>query len=662
MFFSCSEAAARAETEALQEEAARREAELMQQSADLQLAVAAAGEPCDDNDDLFILNSVLPPAQELATDLPQESVQSEAKRLLEAETCAVADLKGAVTVHDSVASVVAVMKDRLAQKGAAHVVSVLVDPVIDSPLTEQTLHELQAGLPPTGAGTGTVVVSVLCGHTVQHLSKVTSSLIREMPEAAVFDTKLVSQLARGVSRYVSCRGLARRGTDEYCLTAVVPAPVVVMQPKKRARKMSMEIPHVLMDMPRKATIEDAVSLKCNGECVFMQNMKPEDRAAQLSMDPVHEGENFHDRLAKMNEQDSSDGSGEEPEPVTSTTVAQGSEAEAEAEQEQPCMQPRVCRVFGFARPKAFYTKVVQQVLQTRPGHTVLIVQSTGSPNAWLAARALGVTDVHVVYVGVSEHQIWHGRSVAHKMFRDERLARMDATMLPDAGSNLQNKLQYIRASRSMHDSEDPFDDPWQVAVSPEEHFAGVDVPRYSVSQITERLVDECSRVGVQVLPSSIESSCKGVFTVNCLEEGCVLAVSALYFSRVGFLKTFLQQEGARRYHDRLVVLQGTTRDGEPQDLYAVLLGYAGELMHSAHQEGKPVTSNPPNVVLEIKPRAGFNRGLLQLTVRTFNGCGVKANGELLLDYGPYFDVAMPFGPREAGVRFILVCMRVGPCM
>ena len=655
LWLFCPQAEARADVEAMQAQASLREAALAERDAELARAAQHA-EEAEDADDLFFLPPVSQPVAECEGDFPQEAVQSEARKLHDAEQRALEVLKGAVTCHESTASLAAILTSRLEQKGAAHSVSVLIDPVLDSPAVEHALADMKKAVPAPGNGAGTVVVAILCGHTVQHVSKASGLLMRELPEAAVFDTKLVSHMHRGVSRYVSCRGLARRGTDEWAVTGVSPPPAATTRPSKKVRrKMSMEIPHVVSDMPFKAAAQDSVNEKCDGTCAYMTRLPPDARDAQIKADQqpaVEAGSlaSFKERVARMNDAgESSEGSGEETEPVQpqqpEKKESDDEQKGAKAEEGHPSP---ACRVFPFARPQAFYVKLFRELLQTRPGHTLLIVQGTGSPNAWMAARDLGITDVHVACIGVSPHQAWHGRSVAHACFRDAILANTNEHHKPDvdAGANLQNKLQYIQAV--VKDATDPVDDPWQVAVDPDEPFSGVDVVQQPVAKITERLQDECGRAGVQVRTSTVAPGCQGVFAVNALPEGHVLGAPALFFTRIGFLKAFLQQAGARKYHDRLVVLKGLTRDGEQHDAYAVLLGHAGEIMHSARREGRTREASPPNVVLQAVPRAGFNAGLLQLTVRTFNGCGIAAQGELLMDYGLFFDLALPFGPREAG--------------
>ncbi len=271
-----------------------------------------------------------------------------------------------------------------------------------------------------------------------------------------------------------------------------------------------------------------------------------------------------------------------------------------------------------------------------------MVQTTGCPNAYLAAVDLGVNHICVLVDRPPPHQLWHGEEVAGEFFLTRAMASLKVSP-DDSLPTLQSSLQFITvmapADRAM-----AFD-PWDVpAHFDDDPLAGLDLVHKSTQQFEGLTDKECRSVGLALEASRAYPSFKGrsVFTTVRRADGhCLQPVSALYFSTREFLLQFLSKAGNGRYADRLVQCSGVSRDGLETPVFAVLLGVAGELLH--HEALGHTSAGHPNVSIEVNPSAGFNTGFLSLYVKTHNQCGVAPGQELLLDYGSTFDLALPLG-------------------
>ena len=426
---------------------------------------------------------------------------------------------------------------------------------------------------------------------------------------------------------------------------------------------SVTMPHVISGMPRRALPEDHCHLKCSGRCAFFgESMDPEARQENMKK---QQAPSENSALAAVNSMlhlmGSSDSDNSDDEEATKKQAEAKEAAKEENEvakkeaQDVSVKADTLHRVFTFARPVSSYSKVWREALVARPGHTVIIVQSTGSPNSWIAVRALGVTDIHVIQPRVPEHQLWHGLEVARDRFFQESMPATTAMAAAPAvphGVTMQTQLQYISAGPC--EEAGLFQtDPWEVHVSLESPTSGLDLVHTSVSALDSRLAWELAKHSLLFKTSSVSPMHLGIFTAVALQDSFAIPVSAVLFSRVGFLKQFLTKPGGQRFYDRLVCCQGIFHEGEATPLYAVLTGFGGELMHGPQHDHCNGGAKPANLKLSYDARVGFTAGFLSVTVCTHNRAGIAPGSELLLDYGDFFNMSVPFGARQQTINEVL---------
>ena len=289
----------------------------------------------------------------------------------------------------------------------------------------------------------------------------------------------------------------------------------------------------------------------------------------------------------------------------------------------PCQSSILCtrvysEVWTYARPTEFYTKIYREVMSILPGGTLLVVQTSGSPNAYLAALQLGVTEVKVLVDRPPAHQIFHGDLVTRDYFLQSALTTHGVQLPTVPVPTLQTHLQLISAQVPDAPAHvlsviDPWDVPSKVDSDP---YAGLDLVHKNITPFADLVMSEARANRLTVEASRAHPSSVGVFTTTRLLDGACFPLPCLVFSTQPFVKQFLRKHG--KYSDRVVVCTGVQRHGEECPLFAVLLGFAGEIIHS------PV----PNTELQVHPVTGFNYGFLTLTVKTKNKVGVAPGQDL----------------------------------
>ena len=116
----------------------------------------------------------------------------------------------------------------------------------------------------------------------------------------------------------------------------------------------------------------------------------------------------------------------------------------------------------------------------------------------------------------------------------------------------------------------------------------------------------------------------------------VCPVAALYFTSEEKIHALLKRPGFAKYANGLVRINGVLRHGQSTPIFAVLVGVVREINHASGDA-------KANVKLVVDASAGFNTGLLQLRVCGPGKRGLGANKELLLDYGPSYNLSIPLG-------------------
>ena len=345
--------------------------------------------------------------------------------------------------------------------------------------------------------------------------------------------------------------------------------------------------------------------------------------------------------------DSSSGeSSEEDEEEAKPT--EGEENKEEAVQDHDPTVRKPSKVFACARGVAAYRNILLDFMGVKPGHTVVLISNTGSPNPITAILASGVETFHTVVPEktVREHTQWHSKQILLERITEIELQRYASTPESDMAKptgTMQSHFQYMKVAVGWTDDDCKFD-PWQVEVHPEDsQLAGLDLMSTPMAALQHQTESQLQANRLLLKPSSVSAAHQGVFTTGRLEEGARIPVTALMFSRQSFLRAFLERH---EWYDRIGLCDEMYHEGAPSKVFFVFFGIAGEIMHAPAFRGRSAGASFCNVRLVANPRAGFNKNMLYLEVKTFNQCGIAPGTELLLDYGDRFDLSVPFGVRR----------------
>lgn len=317
------------------------------------------------------------------------------------------------------------------------------------------------------------------------------------PGAAIYDTKLTSSENRAMPVSTSSRKRPREGPSDWLVLAVQPHPDSVdSESKQRLSKLTGSVPYIISDMPKRASRKDRTWVTCTGNCAFRRD-KPD---------------------------------------------AEASEAEAEGEADSALLQDsdddhsnsnsRKHTVWSFARPVDYYTKVFRQACFSGSVGSVLIIQTTGCPNSYLAAFEVGIPNIIVFSDRPHAHQLWHGEVCAQEFFQERamKLLGLDQGVTPV--ESLQTILQYIEVSvpANMECHLDAWDMPVQLQ---HDACAGLDMVHRKTSQFTRLSQEQCEKAGLKLDRTSVSPALnnQGVFSTTKLDEGKeICSATVLLFS------------------------------------------------------------------------------------------------------------------------------------
>ena len=346
--------------------------------------------------------------------------------------------------------------------------------------------------------------------------------------------------------------------------------------------------------------------------------------------------------------DSSSGESSEEEEEEEAKPTEVEEKKEEAGEDHDPTVRKPSKVFACARGVAAYRNILLDLMGVKPGHTVVLISNTGSPNPLTAILDLGVETFHTVVPErtVREHTQWHSTQILIERVTENELQRYASTPESDMAKptgTMQTHFQYMKVAVSGTDDDCKFD-PWQVEVHPEDsQLAGLDLMSTPMAVLQHQLESQLQANRLLLKPSSVSAAHRGIFTTGRLEEGARIPASALMFSRQSFLRAFLERH---EWYDRIGLCDEMYHEGALSKVFCVFFGIAGEIMHAPPFRGRTAGASFCNVRLVANPRAGFNRDMLHLEVKTFNQCGIAPGTELLLDYGDRFDLSVPFGIRR----------------
>lgn len=249
--------------------------------------------------------------------------------------------------------------------------------------------------------------------------------------------------------------------QDWALTAVFPppCPLEINGKKHLSRKPVQDFPYCVNSFPKKAGPEDLISFRCLGGCKF-QGPPSKPCEEDLQTEGVATGDGS-DNEAEQPQVPPADG-GAAPAAVTAGTG------------------------WTFARPVQYYCKVLKEVMMASPSGTLVILTSTGCPNAAKAAAAVGFSDTRVLANRIPLHQQWHGDDLLKQHFLNEALQKAAP---PVHCRTLLTSLQCITAS--VENPRGLAYDPWEICVDLDAcQCAGLDLVYKSLQPLAAVSRDE----------------------------------------------------------------------------------------------------------------------------------------------------------------------------
>ena len=198
-----------------------------------------------------------------------------------------------------------------------------------------------------------VVVAILAGPDMGTMVAASTKLAEVLPSSVMFDIKCTSGSRLGMNeRAAKAQTIVR----DWLLLSVQPAP---------SEASRAQVPHMVTDMPRPSRNSwvHMGNLRCDGTCEFMKTH----RSKSLN-DPDHQ-------------------------PVSEDVDDEQYTTELAAllDDESDAQPGKAQRMFTFARPVEYYSKVLSVLSGLGRVDTMLVIQTTGCPSCALAgARPLAL--------------------------------------------------------------------------------------------------------------------------------------------------------------------------------------------------------------------------------------------------------------------------------
>ena len=293
-------------------------------------------------------------------------------------------------------------------------------------------------------------------------------------------------------------------------------------------------------------------------------------------------------------------------------------------------EEHIVELWPFAFATSFWISVLSALGQGDKAQVVAVLSPSAHPGPWVAARKMAL-DVFVLTRRQNAHARQHGLQLGESLRKRE--------LAPDAPPAAEKRKR----------QDAPFQSILGAVVGDQQVLEAYDVSTGAewVDGINKCLsgdaLDACAGRLVAEQLDKLElkithmdpTTGRGLETTKFMRDGDTFPASSLFFDAEAVLVAWLRQHGSsnQKYQDRIVKLNGVMKNGAPQTVWAVLVGAAQYL------NGYVGIRPRPNAKLQFTPGGGFNEGALQVVISTRNGAGVAKGTQLLLDYGPDFDMA-----------------------
>ena len=311
------------------------------------------------------------------------------------------------------------------------------------------------------------------------------------------------------------------------------------------------------------------------------------------------------------------------------------DAVREGEEKIACEGPkkkRLVNIFPFARPVAFYKRILNDVMKAGSLTHLVVLTRTAHPGVFIAGLESRLEVV--AFVGAKPHSIGHGQDLLQKL----------ATM------RVMNKAQTMTTTKHVK----------RVCASGLS-FINLQAPQEQTIRMKDIVpVGASWRAGFNKNPMDLEEkvlallqldleehdlyiakatdNTMSLFTRVSRKEGdLVCSLRSLLFDTLGRLESFLSTSGNKFLGERLLKISGCLLDeGETgSDVYAVLVGCGRYLKHFLG-----VRKGGPNVEMVVDPSQGACDKFLSLVVKTRNNAGIAAKTQVVANFGADWDASV----------------------
>ena len=323
---------------------------------------------------------------------------------------------------------------------------------------------------------------------------------------------------------------------------------------------------------------------------------------------------------------------EEADEVEGENTEETAEAILQAAQGTPSNQKKkkdyVVDLWPHAGPASHYVMLWRDIGKVAEGAVCVIFTTSAHPSPYLAALSLSARPI-VYAERLKPHALAHGRELALKIKVAEEGTKIAIRKSVSASANPIN----IPLIEPPQVPKDVAMSPWDVTPSTR-WFEGLDkmYRAEDLEKLVQQLIQgELAQGKCSLTPASPQG--RGLVTTVALREGEeVIKMASLWYSSYEKLAAFLDIEGNLAYAESVVgPLELKNSTGNSLEVYAVQVGLA---KYARHYQGSRKSAN---AFLKFDPLQGFNLGSLTIVASNRNGSGIRAGGEVCLNYGLCYD-------------------------
>ena len=285
------------------------------------------------------------------------------------------------------------------------------------------------------------------------------------------------------------------------------------------------------------------------------------------------------------------------------------------------------------RPISVHQKMLNDIGHANAATNVVVLSASAHPSLALAARKLNLK-VFCLHDKSGPHSLAHAKVLMEEILFKDAYKRIKKSTAPSTRLFIRaEELQFIEVKAPAADDQivQLFD------IMPDggsSWRAGLNRNVGGLSGKLAKLLDEelsDGRLKVVTTPKG-----RSLVARKHIDEGDVicLATCLLHDSVDGVRRQLLDEEGNEVLADCLCEVKGVLKEGRAVSVYGVLVGAARYLQH--YQGIGRI-----NAVIKVDTSKGPNDGFLTLVAATRTGQGISPDSEILIGYGPEYDVNRP---------------------